>query len=163
MIIMTPTVIHHLYGQVTTLFLFHNLLVMYPGVPSLASFTPKKAEPVQFVDNQEAGVGGPASNISEFPSEYRLELAVPGLKRQEFSIQLSEGVISISGKSAGSTQACINDRCEFDYHDWTRAFVLPEDADAIMTQATYKDGELVIHIPRDKKAESKALVTVTVY
>lgn len=163
MIIMASTVIHHFSGQPLPLFLSYNLLVMYPGIPSLATFTPKQAVPVQFAEEQQSRAGGPASNISEFPTEYQIQVAVPGLKRQDFRIQLSRGVISISAKSVEPAQSCINDRCEFDYHDWTRAFVLPDDADAIMTQAIYHDGELFIRIPRDKNADNKALVTVSVY
>ena len=140
---------------------------VYPGIPSLATFTPKKAKPVQFDVHTESdatySLEGPAANILAFPTEYLIQVAVPGLKRENFNIELSQGVIRISAKREEEGSCCITDRLEFSYQDWTRAFILPVDADAIMTQAIYQNGALFIHIPRDEKADNNTFVTVTVY
>ncbi len=140
---------------------------MYPGIASRKEFNPRASTAIHFRENeelnQEASPLIPAVNIAEFPGEYCIRIAVPGLQNEDFNIELKEGVIVISAQKNTETASCINNRCEFDYHDWTRAFILPEDADAILTNARYKNGELYIRIPRDKSAESKAKATVYVY
>jgi HSP20 family protein len=164
---MRSAVIHHLQKGFITLILFYNLFVMYPGIPSLASFSPKKAKPVHFTESRENTTADhilvPAANISYFPTEYLIRVAVPGLKREDFCVVLNEGVISIAAQKKEETTCCIHDRREFSYDYWTRAFILPDDADALMTQALYTQGELCIHIPRDKTADNKAPLTVIIY
>lgn len=140
---------------------------MYPGIATSNEFEPKEAVPIHFRENKEGGpaIDGsvPSANITESSSEYQLQLASPGLNRGDFKIEIKEGVIFIAAKRIPPATTCINDRCEFDYHNWSRAFILPEDADAILTQADYRNGELVIRIPKTEGADTMALVTVYVY
>ena len=164
---MGTAVIHQLVKSIIPLLSLYKGNSMYPGVASRKVFSPKATTAIHFRENEKWKRGAsaliPAANISEFPSEYCIQIAVPGLQHEDFSIELKQGVIVISAQKNTETAGCINNRCEFDYHDWTRAFILPEDADAIRATATYKNGELLIRIPRDKSAENNALVTVYVY
>lgn len=140
---------------------------MYPGNATKNVFEPKKVIPIHFRENDNSKSqpheSMPAVNISEFVSEYCIQIAVPGLHREDFNIELKDGVIFISAQKNTVQHDCINDRCEFDYQDWTRAFILPADADSILAQASYKNGELLIRIPRTQPGENKASVTVYVY
>ena len=165
-IIMKGAVAHQVFNISIRLTLLHKLFIMYPGIATRKEVSARPVTAARFRE-KESGQGGsaliPAANISEFPSEYCIQIAAPGLQNEDFSIELKQGVIAITVQKTTETPGFINNRCEFDYHDWTRAFILPEDADAILTNATYNNGELSIRIPRSNSAENMASVAVYVY
>lgn len=105
----------------------------------------------------------PAVNISETASEYILTLAAPGLLRENFDIEIVNDTITMTAKKEMQPQTCVNDRFEYDYTNWTRAFTLPPDADGLLTHAEYHHGELVVHIPRGNKIIDKTNTTIYVY
>lgn len=106
----------------------------------------------------------PAVNIIETATEYVLEIASPGMHREDFNIEIEQSVISISAKSEKNSEvSSVSDRCEYNYTEWTRAFALPEDADVVLAHAKYCNGELIIRIPRGNTNENKEKTTVYVY
>lgn len=145
---------------------------MYPSIASIRDIPSRKTRVLPFKERSNGGSHispvhiTPAANISETASEYLIVIAAPGLQREDFYIKVAKTIITISAKKENPILSCVNDRCEYDYTDWTRAFALPADADAILALATYKNGELVIHIPRtqtSKNSENKAKATIYVY
>ena len=70
------------------------------------------------------------------------------LKRENFQVLIEKNIITISAAKEISQESCIHDRCEYDYPRWKRDFHLPDDADALLTTARYKNGELAIRIPK---------------
>ena len=142
---------------------------MYPGTACNRDIPARKTKALQF---KKKGKGEnrispahiiPAVNISETNAEYLIVMAAPGLRRENFNIEISQSVITIGAKKEITALSCVNDRCEYDYTDWTRAFALPEDADGLFTHAQYQNGELVIHIPRNSTSENQANTTIYVY
>lgn len=142
---------------------------MYPGTATNKVIPMRKTRVLHF---RKKGQGDnsvtaerliPAVNISETNEEYLIVIAAPGLRRENFRIEISQSVITISAKKEITALSCVNDRCEYDYTDWTRAFALPEDADGLFTHAQYQNGELVIHIPRNSTSEKQAKATIYVY
>ena len=142
---------------------------MYPGTATNKLIPMRKTRVLHF---RKKGQGDnsvtaehltPAVNISETNAHYLIAIAVPGLQRENFCIEISQSVITISAKKEITTLCCVNDRCEYDYTDWTRAFALPEDADGLLAHAQYQNGELFIHIPRNSTSEKQANVTIYVY
>lgn len=145
---------------------------MYPLVASIRDIPQRKTRVLPFKKRGNRGNlispanSTPAANISETASEYLIVIATPGLHREDFRIEVTQFIITISAKKENSLLSCVNDRCEYDYTDWTRAFSLPADTDAILAHAAYQNGELVIHIPRNqacKNIENKANATIYVY
>lgn len=142
---------------------------MYPGTAIKREFVPKKATVLPFKQKEDGNPDGspallaPAVNITETGTEYRIVIASPGMQREDFSIEMEQCVISISAKKEKVTVSCVNDRYEYDYNDWTRAFSLPDDADAMLAHAKYKNGELIIRIPRGNTSENQAKATIYVY
>ena len=107
---------------------------------------------------------GPAVNIEETAEYYLLTVAAPGFKREDLEIVISNQMIIISVIKQPCTSKCVKDRCEYDYTNWSRPFLLPDDADAILTKANYRDGELIIRIPKGPgDIMIKDLITVYVY
>jgi len=99
----------------------------------------------------------PAANISETPDHYHVELAAPGLKKDDFKLQLDQNVLTISVEQRSedtSAEKSYNKR-EYSYSSFVRSFTLPESADDNSIEAEYADGILKINI--SKKEEARAV------
>lgn len=98
----------------------------------------------------------PAANISETPDHYHVELAVPGLKKKDFKINLERNVLSISAdqRSENKREERIYSKREYTYSSFVRSFNLPESADENGIQASYVDGVLAIDIPKREDAKT---------
>lgn len=105
----------------------------------------------------------PAANITETEEHYLLCMAVPGLKKKDFNIEIVDNIITICATKQIEPFAGINDRCEYDYTNWTRSFTLPADAEVILAKASYEEGELIIRIPKGGISESEKPLKVLVY
>ena len=105
----------------------------------------------------------PATNIDERATEYVLTMAAPGFDKEALQVNIEKDIISISASKDIQDNNCIHERCEYDYCRWRRVFVLPEDADALMTKARYKNGELIIRIPKGNTDHSQYTIPVYVY
>jgi HSP20 family protein len=96
----------------------------------------------------------PAVNISETETHYHIELAAPGLKKEDFKLNLDRNVLTISAEK--QTQQSENDKKyskrEYSYRSFVRSFTLPESADDANIEAGYTDGVLKIDVA--KKEES---------
>jgi len=108
-----------------------------------------------FTDRRTASV--PAVNILESAEEYQIELAAPGLKKEDFKVAVERDMLIISTQKAqeNSNEGKIYNRREYSYAAFTRSFTLPESADADRIQASYTDGVLKLILP--KKEEAKAV------
>lgn len=73
----------------------------------------------------------PAVNIAETDGNYHIELAVPGLKREDFKINLEKNVLTISSetKTENSEETKKYNRREYSYSTFSRSFTLPETAE----------------------------------
>lgn len=142
---------------------------MYPGAACNREIPARETKPLHFkaiedkLNKRNLSLKIPAVNISETTASYILVIAAPGLHRCDFSIEINQSVITISAKKETKPFACVNDRCEYDYTNWTRAFALPADADGMLAHAQYQNGELFIHIPRSNTGENQAKATIYVY
>jgi len=102
----------------------------------------------------------PPVNIAETDTEYHVELAIPGLKKEDIKISVEEDQLKISAEQ--KSEAAENDenrkysRKEFNYSSFTRTFTLPDLADQSKIEAQYNDGVLSVSVA--KKEEAKALV-----
>ena len=104
----------------------------------------------------------PAVNIRQNLTSFVIELAAPGLKKDNFSIEIEEDTLKISAKKviqAEEEEDKVNDfhyqKREFDYNDFTRSFKLPENINSEDIEASYFDGILKVSLP--KLEEKKAL------
>lgn len=109
-----------------------------------------------FNDSMMAKV--PATNISESHDQYHIELAAPGLKKDDFKLNLQRNSLTISVENISKEGA--EDRGyskrEFSYNSFVRSFMLPETADQNRIEASYLNG--ILHIDIAKKEEAKSLV-----
>lgn len=103
----------------------------------------------------------PAVNVKETDAAYNLELAVPGMNKEDFKVNIENNVLTISAQRENKTEEKTDDgkysRREFSYQSFKRAFSLPENSvEADNITASYKDGILYLSLP--KKEAVKATV-----
>ena len=98
----------------------------------------------------------PAVNIAETENQFHIEMAVPGLKKEDFKINLDKNVLTVSAdkKSETTEDGKKYNKREFVYSAFTRSFTLPETADQANIEAEYTDGILKLNVA--KKEEAKA-------
>jgi len=98
----------------------------------------------------------PAVNISETESNYHVDLAAPGLKREDFKLNLERDVLTISVEQSSDHQDNQKNysKREYSYNSFVRSFTLPESADESKIDATYTDGVLRIDIAKREEAKS---------
>src|SRR6201989_2981198 len=97
----------------------------------------------------------PAVNISETENEFHIELAAPGLKKEDFKINLDKNVLSVSAdkKVENVEEGKKFSKREYSYNSFTRSFTLPEVADAGKIEAEYTDGVLKLNVAKKEEAK----------
>jgi HSP20 family protein len=93
----------------------------------------------------------PGVNILETEVDYKIELAAPGLTKEDFQINLKKDTLSVWAERKGVEGEVKKDytRKEFDYFSFARSFVLPETVNADNISAEYVNGILNITIGKD--------------
>lgn len=101
----------------------------------------------------------PAVNIAEDDNEFHIELAAPGLIKEDFKINLEKNLLSVSAERSEEEDETVRlkkyNRLEYNYSSFMRTFTLPDSADHAKIRAEYKDGILFITI--NKREEAKIL------
>jgi HSP20 family protein len=100
----------------------------------------------------------PAVNIAETENEFHIELAAPGLKKEDFKINLDKNVLSVSTekKSENVDESKKYSKREYSYSSFVRSFTLPESADAGKIEAEYTDGVLKLNVSKKEEAKIQA-------
>jgi HSP20 family protein len=99
----------------------------------------------------------PAVNIREGESDFTLELAVPGQKREDFNVEVDNDVLTITMETRDEKTEKEGEftRREFRYTSFKRAFTLPETVHQDDIRADYKDGILRFTLPKKEEALPK--------
>jgi HSP20 family protein len=106
---------------------------------------------------QNKSTSMPAVNIREDDARYSLELAVPGMDKKDLKIDINEDVLTISSESKNETEENKDGykRKEFSYSSFCRSFSIPENVNREQIEASYKDGILVVGLPKQEVEKSK--------
>lgn len=107
----------------------------------------------------------PAVNIKENDKEFLLDVAAPGLKKEDFNISFEKNHLTISASKKSETEEKEEShkvkRTEFHYESFERSFLIEEDRiDVDQINAQYQDGILKLVLP--KKEEDKRVKQITV-
>jgi HSP20 family protein len=96
----------------------------------------------------------PAVNIIEENSGFKIEVAAPGMAKEDFKVDVEKNVLEISAsKTAGQeTENSRYLRHEFSYNEFKRSFTMSNSVDVEKITAIYKDGVLTVSIPRREEA-----------
>lgn len=101
----------------------------------------------------------PSVNIREEKERYSVEMAAPGLKKEDINVDVEGNMLTISCKKEEETQGDQDDYShrEYNYSCFRRSFTLPENADSGKISARYADGVLQLGIPkRENQVKDKS-------
>lgn len=117
-----------------------------------------------FFDNDwmvKANATAPAINVFETEKEYKIELAAPGMTKEDFNVHIDEDnnlVISMEKKTESKEENKKEGRYlrrEFSYTKFQQTMILPEDVDKEKIGALVENGVLNITLPKFTEAEKE--------
>jgi HSP20 family protein len=99
----------------------------------------------------------PAVDLYEKGNEVVLKAELPGMKKDDIEVDISDHMITISGEKKKEEKVETKDyyRLERSSGHFTRTFTLPENVEADKSKASFKDGVLEVHIPKSAEAQKK--------
>jgi len=120
--------------------------------------------PSLLTSNFNTGITLPKTNIKETADAYFVEMAVPGLKKDDFQIHLDNQLLSISAEIEEENEEKSENytRREFGYSSFKRSFSLPESIDESKIKAHYNEGILKIELPKKEEAKQKPPKTIKI-
>ena len=109
-----------------------------------------------FDNGYEKTLSVPAVNITEKNDQYNVAVAAPGMKKDDFKIDLEGDILTISAEKEETKED--NDeeynRREYNYSSFSRSFTLPEEVKRDKIEAKYEDGVLNLVLPKSEKAKA---------
>jgi HSP20 family protein len=133
---------------------------MFPTLPSLLEDFFNRDWLDSTLANGNYSASLPAVNVRETNDNYIIDVAAPGMKREEFKVELDNNVLTISSqkdqKQDQTEESGIYARREFNYQSFQRSFTLPENkVEGEKISARYVDGILNITVPKKDEAKIK--------
>lgn len=104
----------------------------------------------------------PSADISETDKEYLVRAELPGVRKEDLTVSLDNGLITIEG-SRRQQREDKNEKfhtVECCYGNFSRSFSLPERVRAEAIRSEFKDGILTVHIPRDEALSKPQRINV---
>ena len=123
-----------------------------------------------FFDNDfmtRANATAPAINVKESDTAYTVELAAPGLKKEDFNVNIDrDGNLHIRMESKAEKKDEDKKshylRREFSYSKFEQTLLLPDDVNKDGIEAKVNDGVLTVNLPKTEKKEDKTLKQIEV-
>ncbi len=123
-----------------------------------------------FFDNnymQRANATAPSINVAEDEKAYSVEVAAPGMTREDFNVHLDENgdlVINMEKKTREEEKKERKYlRREFSYTKYQQTLVLPDDVDKAKISAEVKNGLLSVTLPKVAEAENRVARSIEVH
>lgn len=117
-----------------------------------------------FGDLSEGGprraiVSAPNVDITETVDEYLVHAELPGVSKNDVSVELEQGLLSIRGekKNRRDEKGEQGRVLECSYGAFCRSFALPQDADPDQITAEFKEGVLEIAIHKNPEGKPKQI------
>jgi HSP20 family protein len=112
----------------------------------------------------DAGLTGmlmniPAVNITEQKDYYLVSLAAPGLKKEDFNIDVDGNMLTISSSKEEKKEEkeARYTRKEYSYSSFERSFTLPDEVNKEKIEARYENGLLKLVLPKKEEAKKMAI------
>ena len=132
----------------------------FPSVPSLFNdFFTKDLWDWSVGNSSSTNTTVPAINVKETNDNFEVEVAAPGLKKDDFKVELDGNMLTISSEKKNEWEEKEDERYtrrEFSYQSFQRSFQLPRDVvDENKIQAKYDNGVLHLVIPKKEHAKQR--------
>lgn len=94
----------------------------------------------------------PSVNVKDAEKRYEIDLAAPGLKKEDFKIEIQNNILTISAESVLEKEEKDKKytRKEFNYHSFSRSFALPVNVEEDSIEAKYEEGILKLTLNKTK-------------
>ena len=141
---------------------------LFPTIPSLFDdFLTRDWLDSSLANWRVTGATLPAVNVMETNDDFRIEVAAPGMRRNDFKVELDNNILTISSEREDKSEEKDSNgnytRREFSYQSFQRSFTLPENkvlGDKIT--ARYVDGILHVTVPKSEDAKVKPAKEIAV-
>ncbi|MCZ8214898.1 MAG: Hsp20/alpha crystallin family protein [Cyclobacteriaceae bacterium] len=123
----------------------------------------------RFFNESVARTGGssaysfvPKVDVFEDENAFEVQVAVPGMNKEDFKIDINEDRLTISGERKYSKERKENNfrSIETSYGSFSRTFTLPDNIDVNKIEATYNNGILELTLPKDEKKVVKTSIRI---
>ena len=98
----------------------------------------------------------PNVDIHENKIDFTLSMDLPGLSKKEVSLNVDDSVLTIAGERSYSDKSADARRIERGYGKFKRSFSLPDNVNASKINASFKNGELIVSLPKAEETLSKS-------
>src|SRR5690606_16641376 len=104
----------------------------------------------------------PAANIKENDNNIEIELAIPGMKKEDLKLEINENLLRIYAEKEEKQEENNEGyfRREFSYNAFERSFRMPENINQDAISANYADGVLKVTLPKQANKETKKLIDI---
>ena len=107
----------------------------------------------------------PSVNIKQNEEGFVVEMAAPGLTKNDFKVELINDQLTISSEKENQLESKEGEfytKREFSYQSFSRTFNLPNSADAKKIKAKYENGLLTVEIPKKEEAKPKPPKSISI-
>jgi HSP20 family protein len=106
----------------------------------------------------------PAVNIKENENGFSIEVAAPGLNKEDFNIKVEKDVLTISSEMKDSKEESSENymKREFGFQAFSRSFSIPESINQDKISASHKNGILILELPKMDEAKMKKTKTIKI-
>lgn len=137
-------------------------LIRYERPASLANWMDElfNGSVFSLADRDISGARWPRVDIVEEKDGYRIKADLPGLEKDNISVTMENGTLTLSGEKKEEKKEHDKDsyyHYERSYGSFSRSFTLPEDVDQEHVEANYKNGVLEVKLRKSEKAKPKAI------
>ena len=110
-------------------------------------------------DEYENAVWMPLTDVYEDKDDYKITADLPGIKKEDVKISVSDGKLSISGerKQEEETKEAKYHRIERTFGKYYRSFTLPKEIKEDKIKAAFKDGQITVTIPKAEDVKPKEI------
>jgi HSP20 family protein len=140
-----------------------NTLARVNSMPTLFDtfFGPSYANYPYINRYTKQAVATPAVNVKDTEAAYLIEVAAPGVKKENFSLSVNQQVLTLTFKNEQNTEETKDAyvRQEFSFQSFERSFRLPKTVNVEAIKAAYTDGILTVELPKmeEPKPEVKQI------
>jgi HSP20 family protein len=140
---------------------------LFPTMPGFFNdFLTKDFSNWGLTNNSNTNTTIPAVNIRETSENFVVEMAAPGMKKDDFKIELDGNLLTINSEKEDEYEEKDGEkysRKEFSYQSFQRTFQLPKEVvDSEKIEARYENGLLQLLIPKKEEAKQKPPRTIRI-
>jgi len=101
----------------------------------------------------------PSANVVESKDDYKISLAVPGYKKNDFNIDIDGNFLTVSSHKEENKEEkdAKLTRMEYNYSSFSRTFTLPDEVSKDKIEAIYEEGVLKMTLPKKEEAKKMAM------